>query len=162
MRNDIKARPPEASAGANLLGHCNNAALRKAARRLGKLYDAVLDPSGLRATQYILLTQIHELGSPTMAKLANSLVMDLSATRHSLEPLIRERLVRLHIDPNDRRVKRVVLTATGAAKFKKAFGLWRKAQDRFERALGRARAAELRSELAFLASDEFNEALAAI
>jgi DNA-binding MarR family transcriptional regulator len=157
----MKARSVEAAGGGNRLGRCNNAALRKATRRLGKLYDAALDTSGLKATQYILLTQIHELGSPTMANLANSLLMDLSATRHSLEPLIRERLVRLHVDSRDRRVKRVMLTPSGTTKFKKMSELWEKAQDRFERALGRARAAKLRSELAFLTSDEFSEALAA-
>jgi DNA-binding MarR family transcriptional regulator len=67
----------------------------------------------LKATQCILLTQIYDLGSPTMAELANGLLMDLSATRHSLGPLIRDRLVRLRVDPKDRRVKRATLTPTG-------------------------------------------------
>jgi DNA-binding MarR family transcriptional regulator len=155
----IDGYPPEARAGADLLSYCNNAVLRKAARRLGKLYDSVLEPSGLRATQCILLTQIYDLGSPTMADLANSLLMDLSATRHSLGPLIRDRLVRLHVDPKDRRVKRVTLTPAGVAKFKAAMRLWRKAQDRFEQALGSTRAAKLRAELTFLASEEFKETL---
>jgi DNA-binding MarR family transcriptional regulator len=39
-----------------------------------------------------------------------------SATRHSLGPLIRDRLVRLRVDPKDRRVKRATLTPTGVAK----------------------------------------------
>ena len=90
MKDDMKPRAPETSAGAELLSFCNNAALRKAARGLGKLYDAVLEPSGLKATQFSLLTQIYDLGNPTMAELANSLVMDLSAMRHSLGPLIRD------------------------------------------------------------------------
>jgi hypothetical protein len=45
-----------------MLSYCNNASLRKAARRLGKLYDAVLEPSGLKATQFSLLTQIYVSG----------------------------------------------------------------------------------------------------
>ncbi len=94
---------------ADPLSYCNNASLRKATRRLGKLCDSVLEPSGLKATQYSLLTQIHALGHPTMAGLANSLLMDLSAMRHSLGPLIRDGLVRLRVDAKDRRVKRVVL-----------------------------------------------------
>jgi DNA-binding MarR family transcriptional regulator len=145
--NDIEGGAPRRVAGADLLGHCNNALLRKAARRLGKLYDGVVKPSGLKTTQYILLTQIYDLGGPTMAELANSLLMDLSATRHSLGPLIRDRLVRLRVDPKDRRVKRATLTPTGVAKFKEANQLRGKAQDRFERALSPARAAKLRSEL---------------
>jgi DNA-binding MarR family transcriptional regulator len=159
VANDIKGgRTPEPSAGAELLSYCNNATLRKAARRLGKLYDTVLEPGGLKATQCILLTQIYDLGDPTMANLANSLLMDLSATRHSLGPLIRDRLVRLRVDLKDRRVKRVALTPTGVAKFKEITQLWRQAQDRLEHALGPARATMIRSELSFLTSEEFKEA----
>ena len=102
MKNDIKSRAPKTTAGAGMLSHCNNASLRKAARRLGKLYDAVLDPSGLKATQFSLVTQIYDLGSPTMAELAKSLLMDLSAMRHSLGPLMRDGLVRLRVEPKDR------------------------------------------------------------
>ena len=94
MKDDIDAGAP-ALAKAAMLSFCNNATLRKAARRLGLLYDAVLEPSGLKATQCSLLTQIHDLGDPTMAELAKSLLMDLSAMRHSLGPLIRDGLVRL-------------------------------------------------------------------
>jgi DNA-binding MarR family transcriptional regulator len=158
VEDDIKASAPETPAVAELLSFCNNAMLRKAARRLGKLYDAVLEPSGLKATQCSLLTQIYDLGNPTMAELAKSLLMDLSATRHSLGPLIRDGLVLLRVDAKDRRIKRVVLTPAGVAKFEEAIQLWRKAQDRFEQALGSARAAELRSELKFLTSEGFKEA----
>jgi DNA-binding MarR family transcriptional regulator len=141
-----------------MLSYCNNASLRKAARRLGKLYDAVFEPSGLKATQFNLLTQIYDLGSPTMAGLAKSLLMDLSAMRHSLGPLMRDGLVRLRVEPEDRRVKRVVLTPAGVAKFEEAIQLWQKAQGRFEKAFGSARAAKLRSELKFLTSEGFGVA----
>jgi DNA-binding MarR family transcriptional regulator len=158
VEDDNKAGAPETPAVAEPLSFCNNAMLRKAARRLGKLYDAVLEPSGLKATQCILLTQIQALGSPTMAELAKSLLMDLSAMRHSLGPLIRDGLVRLRLDTKDRRVKRVVLTRAGVEKFEEAIQLWRKAQGRFEQAFGSARAAKLRSELRFVTSEGFKDA----
>ncbi len=163
MKADIKGRAPKileakTSAEADLLSFCNNAALRKAARGLGKLYDAVLEPSGLKATQYSLLTQIFDLGNPTMAELAKSLVMDLSAMRHSLGPLMRDGLVKLRIEAKDRRVKRVILTPAGVAKFEETAQLWRKAQGRFEQAFGSARAAKLRAELRFLTSEGFEDA----
>ena len=85
-----------------MLSYCNNALLRKAARRLGKLYDTVLAPSSLKATQFSLLTQIYDLGNPTMVELAKSLLMDLSAMRHSLGPLVRDGLVRLRVEQKDR------------------------------------------------------------
>jgi len=158
VKDDTKTGTPKTLAGANLLSFCNNASLRKAARRLGKLYDAVLEPSDLKATQFTLLTQIYDLGNPAMAELAKSLLMDLSAMRHSLGPLIRVGLVRLRVDQRDRRVKRVVLTPAGVAKFKGAMQLWQKAQGRFEQAFGSARAAKLRSELRLLTSEGFKDA----
>jgi DNA-binding MarR family transcriptional regulator len=158
VKNDIKPSAAKTAAEAEMLSFCNNASLRKAARRLGKLYDAVLEPSGLKATQFSLLTQIYDLGNPAMAELAKSLVMDLSAMRHSLGPLIRDGLVRLRIEPKDRRVKRVVLTPAGVAKFEEAMQLWKKAQGRFEQAFGSARAAKLRSELRLLTSEDFQDA----
>jgi DNA-binding MarR family transcriptional regulator len=159
MKREQEAAPMPAAADPQ--GFCNNAMLRKAARRLGKLYDDVLAPSGLRGTQFVLLTQIAALDSPSMAELASSLLMDLSATRHSLGPLIRERLVKVKVDANDRRIKRVMLTATGAAKYAEADQLWRQAQDRFEKAFGAARAANLRQELGAVTSDAFEEAFSA-
>jgi DNA-binding MarR family transcriptional regulator len=84
--------------------------------------------------------------------------MDLSAMRHSLGPLIRDGMVLLSLDAKDRRVKRVVLTPAGVAKFKEAFRLWRKAQDRFEQAFDSVRAAVLRSELKFVTSEGFKDA----
>ena len=158
MDDDIDSGAPEAPAKRALLSFCNNASLRKAARRLGILYDAVLEPSGLKATQVSLLTEIYDLGDPTMAELARSLLMDLSALRHSLGPLIRDGLVRVRPDKTDGRVKRVVLTPAGLKKFKQAMQLWQQAQGRLEQALGSARAERLRSELKFLTSDEFKDA----
>jgi DNA-binding winged helix-turn-helix (wHTH) protein/DNA-binding MarR family transcriptional regulator len=158
-REWVESSVPAAEMSFDAVYHvCNNASLRKATRRLGKLYDAVLEPSGLKATQFNLLTQIHALGHPTMAGLADSLLMDLSAMRRSLGPLIRDGLVLLRLDAEDRRVKRVVLTAAGVAKFKQAMQLWRKAQGRFEKAFGSARAAKLRAELKLLTSEGFEDA----
>ncbi len=160
MRHQDEAAP--APLAVDPLGFCNNATLRKAARRLGKLYDETLAPSGLRATQYVLITQIGALGTPTMAELAKSLLMDLSATRHSLGPLIRDRLVKVRVDTNDRRVKRVALTAAGVARSAEAGKLWRQAQDCFEMAFGSARAAKLRDELGVVTSDAFEDALSKV
>jgi hypothetical protein len=36
-------------------GACNSTALRKAARRVTRFYDACMSESGLRATQYTIL-----------------------------------------------------------------------------------------------------------
>jgi DNA-binding MarR family transcriptional regulator len=134
---------------------CNNNALRQASRSIGLLYEDIVAPSGLRATQYGLLAYIASLSEPAMKELAQALVMDLSALGHTLKPLTRDGLVELVPDVRDRRVKRVRLTAEGVAKLKQATALWRQAQNRFEAAFGVDKAAELRAVLSYAASEEF-------
>jgi DNA-binding MarR family transcriptional regulator len=80
---------------------CINAAIRRAARRMGQIYDDAFEECGLRATQYSLLVQIDRVGTPTMRVLAEHLVMDLSALGHTLKPLIRDGLVELVVDERD-------------------------------------------------------------
>lgn len=140
---------------------CNNSVLRQAARQLGQLYDDIISPSGLRATQFGLLTYVVALDQPTMARLAEALVMDLSALGHTLKPLIRDGVVETFPDERDKRAKRVRLTAVGERKVKAASALWAKAQGGFETAFGKKKAAELRKVLSFVASDDFAQAFAA-
>jgi DNA-binding MarR family transcriptional regulator len=134
---------------------CSNAALRRASRRVGQLYDDVLESSGLRATQYSLLSQIARSNGASMGALAATMVMDRSALGHTLAPLIRAGLVELVGDPKDRRSKRVVLTEAGQTRLEAARTLWREAQARFETAFGAEAAAELRSVMARIGSEEF-------
>jgi len=137
---------------------CNNAAIRQTARMLGQLYDDALAPSGLRATQHTLLKTIQRMDSPTLREMATTLVMDLSALGHSLKPLVRDGLVAIVPDAEDRRAKRAMLTKAGSKKLEETTRLWRHAQDRFEIAFGLRRAEELRESLASVSTDEFRQA----
>jgi DNA-binding MarR family transcriptional regulator len=137
---------------------CNNAAIRQAARMLGQLYDDALAPSGLRATQHNLLNTIHVMDAPTLREMAPALVMDLSALGQSLKPLVRDGLVAIVPDAQDRRAKRAMLTKAGSKKLQETARLWRHAQDRFEIAFGPRRAEELRESLAGVSTDEFRQA----
>ena len=139
---------------------CSNTGLRKATRRLGQLFDDVLEPSALKATQHSLLAHIAALEAPTMKMLAGSLVMDLSALGHTLKPLERDGFVTLARDKRDKRSKRVTLTTAGKVKLEEATELWRLAQGRFEAAFGPRKAQKLRKALNLLASEDFDEAFA--
>jgi len=139
---------------------CTNSAVRRAARQLGQFYDDCLAPSGLRATQHSLLTQIAYLRNPTPRSLADALVMDLSALLHTLKPLVRDGLVELLPDEKDRRAKRVQLTETGRAKQREGLELWRGAQARFDALFGAEESAALRRALGRISSDGFARELA--
>ncbi len=134
---------------------CSNSALKRATRQLGQLYDDAIDASGLRGTQYTLMTQIHMNSGTSLKVLAESIVMDLSALGHTLKPLIRDGLVELVTDEKDRRVKRVKLTQAGVEKWQEAYGLWREAQERFEQQFGKEQAQALRDTLNLIASKDF-------
>lgn len=126
---------------------CNNATLRRAARRLGRFYDDALAPTGLKGTQFGLLFQIHVSDEPTMGTIAEALIMDLSALGHTLKPLIRDGYVGTFADKDDRRIKRVRLTPRGQIKLDEAIRLWSVAQQRFEDMIGEEEAAALRATL---------------
>jgi len=136
---------------------CSCGAVKRASRRLGQLYDDALAPSGLRVTQFGLLTQIHYAEGPRLKALAEMMVMDLSALGHTLQPLIREGLVELRVDAEDRRAKRVYLTAAGRSALIKAEPLWRKAQSRFEALYGKSGTAALLETMAAIAAPDFAE-----
>ncbi|MBZ9894143.1 MarR family winged helix-turn-helix transcriptional regulator [Mesorhizobium sp. BR1-1-6] len=131
---------------------CNNATLRRTARRLGRFYDDALAPSGLKGTQFGLLFQISASSEPAMGTVAEALIMDLSALGHTLKPLVRDGYVETFPDKDDRRVKRVRLTPHGQAKLEEAIRLWSVAQQRFEEMIGAEQAAKLRATLDDVAS----------
>jgi DNA-binding MarR family transcriptional regulator len=140
----------------NTEGLCNAAAMRKASRRVTQLYDDALAPSGLRSTQYAILSELgrHENTPPSMRELADALVMDRSALGHNLRPLERDGLIALATSESDRRRQHVVMTTLGKAKYREARVFWLKAQDHFHRVFGKANAAELRATLFSIAYEE--------
>jgi DNA-binding MarR family transcriptional regulator len=142
-------------------GQCNNTALRKATRRVSQLYDSMLAPTGLRATQRSILLNIARFGSPTMGQLAASLVLDRSALGHNLKPLEREGFIVLDVDPDDKRSRLAKLTKKGESKLRETAVLWQAAQQRFESRFGIARARALREALAVIAAEAFDEVLEA-
>lgn len=135
---------------------CNATTMRKASRRLSQLYDMAIERSGLRATQFAILTALDHRSKepPTMAELAQALVMDRSALGHNLRPLERDRLIALQESAADRRRRHVVLTAEGRTKLQEARRLWQKAQERFNTVFGEAEAQALRNVLLSIAYDD--------
>jgi DNA-binding MarR family transcriptional regulator len=142
---------------------CTNTALRRAARRLGQLYDDAVAPSGLKATQVGLLSQMagaYDGGQrdwPTLQSLAERLAVSISALTHALRPLVRDGFVELQPDAHDGRTKHAALTELGEHRLHEALVLWADANQRVEVVLGNS-AAALRTLADDVASPEFLEA----
>jgi DNA-binding MarR family transcriptional regulator len=127
-------------------------------RRVSQLYDEALAPSGLRVTQRSILSHISSAGAPTVTELAAALVMDRGALTHNLKPLERDGLVRMEVDANDRRSRRILLSPAGHDKLRETAALWEAAQRGFEAAFGETESAALRTATEQIASNEFAEA----
>jgi len=133
---------------------CNVTALRKASRRLSQIYDAALAAHGLRSTQRAILAHIARANSPTMSELAAALVLDRTALNHNLKPLERDGYLKVLVDENDARGRRIELTARGQQILDASQNDWQAAQLRFEQLFGKTQAAALRSALEAIAAME--------
>jgi DNA-binding MarR family transcriptional regulator len=128
------------------LRKCTCFNLRKAARAVTQLYDDFMRPSGLRATQFSLLTVVRGAGKISMTELAELAVMDRTTLKRNLELLAREGLVRIQ-SGEDARVREVTLTPAALKKLATALPLWEEAQAQVIGRLGQVRADRLLSDL---------------
>jgi DNA-binding MarR family transcriptional regulator len=125
--------------------------VRKAARAVTKLYEEVLRPIGLRATQFSLLMAARVIGPVTVVKMAQVTVMDRTTLSRNLQILEKRRLI--EIKPGeDRREREVTLTASGMEILAKAVPLWEEAQDRVRQGLGEEKMRNLMDDLSEMIS----------
>ena len=116
--------------------------LRKATRRVTRLYDAALKSSGLKATQLTLLTAIRISEQVTIKRLAKIMAMDRTTLSRNVSVLNRKGLI--DIEPGeDLRTRKLSLTEQGHAALAAAFPLWQKAQVELVGQLGEKRWAGL-------------------
>jgi len=133
---------------------CNCAAIRQAARRVTRLYDQALAPSGLRITQYPILSWLAVAGPMTMNVLAERMVLDRATLGHNLRPLEAQGLVTMRAG-DDRRSRVVALTDAGKQRLAEARPAWKAAQKTFEAAFGPEDSAALRATMVRLARLDF-------
>ena len=137
---------------------CNCSALRQAARRVTRLYDDALAPTGLGANQYSILARLGRLGPRAIQDLARLLIMDRSTLGHLLRPLEKRGFVRLRVSKQDGRSHVAALTPAGRAVIAKSRPLWERAQSRFASVFGVKGSVELRAVLKQVATADFGEA----
>src|SRR4029077_8539961 len=89
--------------------------LQRAARAVARHFDELMRPAGLTSGQFSLLMSLNRPEPPTMRAVAELLAMDSTPLTANLKPLERRGLVRIKVDQDDRRSRRLVLTAKGRA-----------------------------------------------
>jgi len=117
---------PNAAQLAEIEESCACLNVRKAARAITQLFDEVLQPTGLRSTQFPLLVVVALLGEAPVTQLAEELVMDRTTLARNLKPLESQGLLTIEAG-TDRRRHLVRLTERGRQALARALPSWEQA-----------------------------------
>jgi DNA-binding MarR family transcriptional regulator len=121
---------------------CTNLKLRQLSRRVTRHYDAIVSVTGLKNTQYSLLSHVVVLGPIQPSALAAKMQLDPSTLTRNLQPLIAQGW--LAIEPgDDARSRRIVATPAGQALRSEAQRAWKRAQLSLNERIGEKRVARL-------------------
>jgi DNA-binding MarR family transcriptional regulator len=140
MQTAVKMEPradlrPEPRADLPKPQGCTNFKLRQLMRRVTQHYDAEVGKTGLRTTQYSLLTHVLRLGPIRPGELAGAMTMNASTLTRNLRPLIDAGWLTLSAGA-DGRSRLVAITDAGREKRQEAQRRWRHAQEAFNEILG--------------------------
>ncbi len=127
-------------------GHCASFNFRRAARAMTALFDHALQGSGIRSTQFTILTAIAKTQPVSVGKISETLVMDATTLTRNLNLLRKQGLVT--VSPRgSMRQRFVTLTAEGEKALAGAVPLWREIQQKFVNTIGEDQWRKLREEL---------------
>ncbi len=121
---------------------CTNFKLRQLMRRIARHYDAELARTGLKTTQYSLLTHVLHLGPLRPVDLAHAMGLTPSTLTRNLQPMLAAGWLEMAEGP-DARSRLVGITQAGRDKRSEAQRRWRAAQDGLNALLGIERVAAL-------------------
>lgn len=125
---------------------CTNLKLRQLGRLVTQHYDGFMAATGMKNSQYSLLSYVVRRGPMQPSQLAVQLRMDTSTLSRNLRPLVDRGWVVLE-DGADARSRVVRATAAGAVQRQLAQKVWRQAQVALNARLGAERVATLHAVL---------------
>jgi DNA-binding MarR family transcriptional regulator len=123
---------------------CTNLKLRQLSRLVSRHYDAFVAPTGLKSTQYSLLSHVSLAGAIRPSDLAQRMRIDASTLTRNLQPLIAQGWLTLG-PGEDARSRLVAVTDTGREKRAEGQRAWKQAQLALNERLGEARIVALHS-----------------
>jgi DNA-binding MarR family transcriptional regulator len=121
--------------------------VQRAARGLARRFDDVFRPLDLTHGQFSLLMSLNRPEPPTIGAVAELLAMDRTTLTAALKPLERRGLVKVSVDKEDKRSRRLTITAPGRALLAKAFPLWRETHASIDQLVTGCRPNDLRDAL---------------
>lgn len=121
---------------------CTNLKLRQLTRVVTRHYDRFASETGLKNTQYALLSHVVGLGPIRPGDLAKRMHMDASTLTRNLQPLVAQGWLKIGAG-NDARSRLVEATEAGRAKRAEGQRAWKAAQVALNERLGIERVAAL-------------------
>jgi len=115
---------------------CVCANLRKKTRVVTQLYDKLLQPTGLKVTQYSMLANIGHQQSVSISRLGEILLLDQTTITRNINLLKQNGYVDLTRDSQDARTKVITLTNKGVEKLNEAAPIWQDIQERIINDIG--------------------------
>ena len=144
-RSSPRATSAQSSRPPGLVQGCTNLKLRQLSRVVSRHYEAHVARSGLKITQYSLLSAVVKLGPVGLTDLAAMLRLDASTLSRNLQPLVDRGLVEVRAGEADARSRFALATAAGQALRTDAQHDWKQAQLALNQRLGLERVAILHS-----------------
>lgn len=121
--------------------------VQRAARALARRFDEVLRPLDLTSGQFSLLMSLNRPAPPTIGSVAELLAMDRTTLTANLKPLERRGLITIAVDKDDKRSRRLGITAAGRALLAEAYPIWRETHTALEFRISHGSADDLRHAL---------------
>lgn len=121
---------------------CTNLKLRQASRLVTRHYDGYVAATGLKNTQYSLLSYVVALGPIRPSDLAQRMRLDASTLTRNLQPLLAQGWLQQGPGP-DARSRLIEATDSGRAKRSEGQRAWKQAQLALNARLGEQRVAAL-------------------
>jgi DNA-binding MarR family transcriptional regulator len=128
-------RPADFAFTHHVRDHCLCLHVQRVARALARRFDDVLRPIGMTQGQFSLLVSLNRAEPPTIGAVANLLALDRTTLTANLKPLERRGLVKVVVDADDKRSRRLVLTPLGRELLAAAAPVWKRAHAKAERRL---------------------------
>ena len=127
-------------------GYCASFNFRRVSRAVTALFDDALQESGLRSTQFAILTAVAKTQPVSIGTISSILVIDATTLTRSLTLL--RKLGFLTISPRGARRQRFLnLTSDGEKALAVAIPLWRNIQQKFVDQIGDPQWRTLRAQL---------------
>ncbi len=127
-------------------GYCASLNFRRTARAVTRLYDAAMEESGLRSTQFAILVGIAKKQPIAIGALGEMLQIDQTTLTRSLRRLQNDGLISTSKRLAMRR-RFLELTPSGEKSLARALLYWRRMQGDFQSAIGLNYWKELQAEL---------------